>query len=255
MKSWFKPLVGLLVFAMAWQVVVWSALVPEEYLPGVGAVLDALAHQLLSVRFWVSEVHTFWRTLLGLCLAAALGTGLAVLAARYRGVEQALRPLVNIIRSLPPVALVPLSIFALGLGFKLFLFIVCFAGIGTMYVSANNALRTVESVQVHSGLMMGYSHWEILWRIRVPAALPEMLTGVRLTVSDCLMATIAAEMLAGTSGLGFMLLDKAFSLRTADMFGLLFVVGLNGLLINQLVLWLRHGLVGWHDALGKMVQV
>ncbi|MFM0210986.1 ABC transporter permease [Paraburkholderia sediminicola] len=255
MKQWMKPCIGFLAGCAVWQLAVWSGHVPREYMPGVGTVFEALVGQLRSEEFWQNEPLTLMRTLIGLIAAVAIGFAAAVLAARHRLVEDALRPVVNIMRSLPPAALVPLSIFALGLGMKLFLFIVCFSGVWTVYVSAATALADNEPVQLRSARTLGYSAWEILWQVRVPAAMPAMLTGVRLAVADCLIATIAAEMLAGSDGIGYMLYDSAFSMRTADTFALLVVAGFNGLLFNQAVLRLRAITVPWHESLTRMVQL
>ncbi|QBQ98865.1 ABC transporter permease [Paraburkholderia pallida] len=254
MKQWIKPCIGFAAGCAVWQLVVWTGHVPKEYMPGVGTVFEALVGQLRSAEFWQNEPLTLMRTAIGLVAAVALGFGTAVLSARYRLVEDALRPLVNIMRSLPPAAIVPLSIFALGLGLKLFLFIVCFSGVWTVYVSAAAALATSEPVQLRSAQTLGYSGWEIMWQVRIPAAMPAMLTGARLAVADCLIATIAAEMLAGSNGIGFMLYDSAFTMHTTDTFALLVVAGVNGLLFNQAVLRLRASMVRWHDQFTKMVQ-
>jgi ABC-type nitrate/sulfonate/bicarbonate transport system permease component len=253
MAAW-KALVGLLGFALLWQCVVWSGAVPPEYLPGVPAIAGSFADQLRTMEFWHNEGLTLLRALTGLLLAIAAGGGAAILGARYPMVSRALSPLVETLRSLPPAALVPLSIFALGLGMPLFLFIISFAGVWTVYVSASNALAASEPVQIHGALTLGYSRWEILWRVRVPAALPEMFSGMRIAAGACLIASVAVEMLAGKDGIGFLLYDTAFALRTADMFALLCVAGFNGVLFNQMVMGTRRLLVGWHDRLTALAQ-
>lgn len=254
MKQWMKPCIGFLAGCAVWQFTVWSGHVPKEFMPGVGTVFEALVGELRSDEFWQNEPLTLMRTLIGLIAAVALGFAAALLAARHRIVEDAFRPVVNIMRSLPPAAIVPLSIFALGLGMKLFIFIVCFSGVWTVYVSATTALADNEPVQLRSARTLGYSEWEILWQVRIPAAMPAMLTGVRLSVADCLIATIAAEMLAGSNGIGYMLYDSAFSMHIADTFALLVVAGFNGLIFNQVVLRLRAVTVPWHESIARTVQ-
>ncbi len=254
MPAWTKPLVSLAGFLLVWQAVVLTGRVPQEYLPGVAVVAKAFVEQLGASEFWIGEGLTMSRAIGGLLLATVTGVGAALLGARYRVVERALSPLVQIMLSLPPAALVPLSIFALGLGGKLFTFIIWFACVWTIYTSAANALKASEPVQLNAAHSFGYGGWEILWRVRLPAAWPEIFTGIRIAAAGSLMAAVAAEMLAGKDGLGFMLYDTAFSLRIPEMFALLAVAGLNGVLLNQVIVRLRRRVAGWHDQLAAMAN-
>jgi NitT/TauT family transport system permease protein len=255
MPAWGRPLLGLVGFLAAWQVLVMTGRIPQEYLPGVPAIIKALAEQLGDAEFWSGEGLTMSRATGGLVLAAVTGIGAALLGARHRVVERALSPVVQLLISLPPAALVPISIFALGLGAALFAFIIWFGCVWTIYLSAVNALKASEPVQVHVARTFGYGEWAILLRVRLPAALPEIASGVRIAAAGSLMAAVAAEMLAGKDGLGFMLYETAFSLRIPEMFALLGVAGLNGVLLNAAVLRVRRALAGWHDRLAAMASV
>ncbi|MEJ8856573.1 ABC transporter permease [Variovorax robiniae] len=252
--AWSKPLIGLSGFLLLWQAVVLVGGISEEYLPGVPAVAQALWVQLTDRDFWTSEGLTLVRAVGGLLLATLTGVGAALLGARYRVIDRALSPLVQVMLSLPPAALVPLAIFGLGLGAKLFAFIIWFAAVWNIYVNAQSALAASEPVQLHVARTLGYGGWDTLWRVRLPAALPEIFTGIRVAAAGSLMATVAAEMLAGKDGLGFMLYDTAFALRIPEMFALLAVAGLNGVLVNALIVRLRRALAGWHDKLAAMAQ-
>ena len=84
-----------------------------------------------------------------------------------------------------------------------------------------------------------------LWAA-LPAALPEIFTGIRYAATISLIAVIVSEMLAGRDGIGFMIFKKAFALRTPEVFGLMFLVSLNGVLLNGLVNLLRRAVTGWH---------
>lgn len=242
-------MIGLAGLALVWQLVVWTGLVPEQFLPGVVPILHALWEQLGSAEFWHNEGLTFVRAAAGLVLAAVTGIGVAVLGARYPVITRALDPLVQVMLALPPAALVPLTIFALGLGWTLYAFIIWFAAFFGLYARAANALQSSEPVQWHASRTFGYNEWQILWRVRLPAAAPEIFTGVRVAAAISLMATVASEMLAGSTGLGKMMVETAFSMRIPTMFALLAVAALNGALLNALVMRVRKTLVGWQDQL------
>ncbi len=249
---WAKRVVSILLFLLLWELVALSGIVPTEYFPTVPVIGRALAGLVVSLEFLGELAVTWERTLVGLLLSIALGLVLAIVAARYETVRRMLEPLVEMLRGLPPPALVPLSIFAFGLGVKLYFFIIIFAAIWPVYISAANALSAPEPVQVLTGRAFGCSVWEILLRLSLPAAMPEIFTGIRLAAGVALLADVAAEMLAGNGGLGHLLYDAAFTLRTADMFAIMLVVGLSGLILNLLVAASRRFFIGWHVQLAAM---
>src|SRR6185312_428707 len=231
MVGWAKKLGGIALFLAMWEAVARSGSIPTEYFPTVPTIASAIVGFAASPDF-IGQVSLTWgRTLSGLALAIALGLGVAIVTARYAIVRPALEPI---------------SIFAIGLGAKLFLFIIAFAAVWPIYVNAANALSVAEPVQMLTGRSFGYSNWEILFRLRLPAALPEIVTGVRLAAGIALLAAVAAEMLAGESGLGYLLYDAAFTLRTTDMFAIMFVVGISGVLLNLLVANASRIFIGWH---------
>lgn len=254
MNRFAKPLAGFAGLLLCWQAIALFGSIPQDYFPGVPAIAAAMVGQLSSQAFWWHEGVTLLRGAAGLLAASLSGLAAALLAARYACVARALAPLVQVMLSLPPVALVPLAIFALGLGTELFAFVIWFAGVWCVYSTAVNALRASEPVQAHVARTLGYSPWGILWLVRLPAAWPEIFTGIRLAAAACLMATVATEMLAGHTGLGFLLYDTAFSLRIPEMFAVLVVAGLNGVLLNLSVLWVRRRVAGWHEALAAQAS-
>ncbi len=135
---------------LAWEGVAHSGLVPNQYFPTVTQVALAAREMLLSGELLQAEGQTLMRALVGLLLAIGLAVRLAILAARYPLLARMWAPLVEIMRSVPPAALVPLGIFALGLTPKLFIGIVVFAGITMVYLPALNALINTEPVQINA---------------------------------------------------------------------------------------------------------
>ena len=249
-----KRLLGIALALFCWQALAWSHAVPAEYFPGLPAVGAAGWRLLRSPDFLLHLGTTSLRAVAGLALATTLGLVAAITAGRYAVLRRMLEPVVGMLRVLPPPAIVPISIFVLGIGTQLFLFIIAFASIWPIYINAANALAAGEPVQLMTGRCFGYSSWEILLRLRLPAALPEIVTGIRLGAGIALLATIAAEMLAGQSGLGFLLYDAAFSLRTADMFAIMATIGVVGLLFNALVQQASRLVVGWHLAMTALAE-
>lgn len=252
MNNLFRRLAGLVLFLAVWEVVSRSGLVLQDYFPPVSAIVQAMAEELRSPKFIENLLTTWSRTMAGLAIAIALGIGLAVIAARSWILRRMLSPFVDMLRVLPPPAIVPLSIFIFGIGTKLYIFIVAFAAIWPIYINAVNAIAAPEPVLINTARSMGYGRNEILLRVRLPAALPEIFTGIRIGSGLALLGAVAAEMIAASSGLGAALYDAGFTLRITDMFALMFFIGLSGILLNGLVTLARRWLIGWHIGLAAM---
>jgi ABC-type nitrate/sulfonate/bicarbonate transport system permease component len=248
-NPWFRKALAIACALLAWQGIALSGWVPADHFPAVTQILAAGRDMVRSGELPSAEGQTLLRALTGLLLTVGAGVVLALLAARHAVLARMWAPVVEIMRSIPPAALVPLAIFVLGLTPKLFIGIVVYAGFSTVYLTTLHALLNVEPVQIHAARTMGYSRLETLLRVRLPAATPAMFTGIRVAAGSALIASVASEMLAGKDGLGFLLFDTAFSLRTPEMFAVMFVAALNGILFNQFVVWARRPFARWQDRL------
>lgn len=243
---------GLVVFLAIWELVSGLGLVSPDYMPRLSQVGSAIWEFLNSPVFWTNFFATVQRMVLGLIVAVTLSILIALVAARYTLVRRALEPITDILRSLPPPALVPLLIFVLGISPALFYFVIIFGCMWATYISASNALSTVEPVQVNTARIFGLSDWQTLWQIRLPAAMPEIFTGIRLSASIALLATTATEMLLGGDGLGAMIYNAGFSLLWDQMYALMFIIGLLGIVLNAAVSAVRYPLAGWQTRYSAM---
>jgi ABC-type nitrate/sulfonate/bicarbonate transport system permease component len=230
-----------------WQTVVWSGLVPEEYFPGPTAVAAAFADSIRRGEITGAVALTFGRALAGLAGAIVFGLTLAVLSARYALIGRAIGPVADLFRSLPPAAITPISIFFLGLGWKLYAFILIFACFWPIYLNALAALEAVPKQQLATAQIFGYAGWSRMLSVQLPAALPDTFIGIRLASGVALIAAIVAEMLAGRDGLGYLMSSAAFSLRIPDTFMGLAAAMTCGLVMNQIVVLARRSVIGWHQ--------
>lgn len=243
---------GLLVFLVVWEFISATGIVSSDYMPRIATIGAAIWAFVTDGTFWMNFGATVTRMLLGLVVAVTLSILIAVVSARFLLVRRALEPITDILRSLPPPALVPLLIFVLGITPALFYFVIIFGCMWATYISASNALSTVEPVQVNTAKIYGLSDWQILWQIRLPAAMPEIFTGIRLSAAVSLLATTATEMLLGGDGLGAMIYNAGFSLLWDQMYALMFIIGLLGIALNAGVAAIRYPLAGWQTRYSAM---
>lgn len=247
MPSAVRSVIAVIMLVVLWQLVVFAGFVPERYFPGPLTVAQAFAKSVARGEVTSAVALTFGRAILGLIASVIFGIALAVLATQFKLFGRAMAPIADLFRSLPPAAITPVSIFFLGLGWQLYAFILVFACFWPVYMNAYAALNAVPRQQLASASVFGYRGWSRMFRVQLPAAMPDTFIGIRLAAAIALIASIVAEMLAGRNGLGFMMSDAAFTLRIPDTFvGLVAAMAL-GVVMNQLVLLARRWSIGWHQ--------
>jgi NitT/TauT family transport system permease protein len=244
-----RNILGVMVFLLIWEGVARSGWVPANYFPSLGTIAVSFTELVRTGNLVAAEGITLSRALLGLGIGLVLALGLALAGALWPEVGRALRPLSELMRNLPPAALVPLTIFFLGLGPLMTLFIVAFSAIWPVYLNAAAALSTTDPLLRHSARACGLKPLSILRQVRLPAALPDIFTGIRIAAGTALLATVATEILAGQDGIGWLLADSAFTLHIPETFACLFVAGLNGILLTVLLELVRRPLLSWHDGM------
>jgi ABC-type nitrate/sulfonate/bicarbonate transport system permease component len=241
--------VGIAILLAVWQLLVARGMVPAQYFPPPLDVAVATVDLTRRGELLPAIAITTGRAAAGLIGATVLGIALALVATRFSLLGRALAPVADLFRSLPPAAITPISIFFLGLGWKLYAFILIFTCFWPVFLNAFAALNAVPNQQLASARTYGYDGWSLLLSVQLPAALPDTFIGIRLAAAIALIAAIAAEMLAGRDGLGYLMSSAAFSMRIPDTFVGLAAVMLLGLLLNEAVVAARRIIIGWHDAM------
>ena len=249
MSAWAERLrvpISIAIVLGAWELIYLLGVVPEKYFPSIPRIVQAFFEMLGSGELLRGDALTFGRALIGLTGAAILGIVLAILSDLNPTFGRDFRFISDVLQPIPPAAFVPMAVFSLGLGMKLYAFVIILVTVWPPYLNGTAALSAVSGVQLDTGRMLGCNRWDLLWRIKLPAAMPEIFAGIRYAATISLIAVIVSEMLAGRDGIGFMIFKKAFAIRTPEVFALMFTVSLNGILLNGLVNLLRRWITGWH---------
>jgi ABC-type nitrate/sulfonate/bicarbonate transport system permease component len=244
---WVRRLVALGLVVAAWQAAIWLELAPERYLPAPLAAAEAMARIVATPDDMHAVALTLLRAIAGFALTVPLGIALGVVGSAVPVVQRMLRPWTELLRPLPPAAIIPISVFAIGFGLKLYLFIIVFAAVWPVYFNTVAAFSGTDEVLLRTGRAFGCSRWELIRTIVLPHALPQIFIGVRIAASVSLIGSVVTDLFAGQDGLGWLLFERAFALRVADVLALTVLCGINGMLFNQMVLLLRRLVIGWHE--------
>lgn len=249
---WFAPLiVGILALA-AWEGAVRAYDVPAYVLPGPLLIMQTIFTDwgLLSA----SLVWTMQVAFEALALAILVGVGLAVLFTQSKWLERAFFPYAVVLQVTPVVAIAPLIIIWTDNNIPLSLLICAF--IVAFFPILSNTIVGLASVD-HNLLSLfelyGASRWQTLVHLRLPAALPYFLAGLRISAGLALIGAVVAEFVAGSggaeSGLAYRIMEAGHQLKIPRMFAALTLLSLAGLAMFVLAGWISHfALRRWHDS-------
>lgn len=179
---------------------------------------------------------TLYRSLLGFLIASTIGVGLGVLIGRSRFLLKWAMPIVDLCRPLPSAAILPIAMLILGLGERMYLFVIVFGGVWPILLDTIIGVRYVDSTMQDAVAQMRFGPVTRLWTFVLPEAAAEITSGLRISLSVCLILTVTAELFVGSgNGLGrFMSLAQDGG-DYALMYFLVIVIALVGWVLNRLL--------------------
>jgi ABC-type nitrate/sulfonate/bicarbonate transport system permease component len=204
-----------------------------------------LAEIVLSGSFIEPLAQTLSLLVLAYAIACPLAIATGVLMGRLKPVHDLLEPLLEMLRPLPKVALLPPLMLLLGLGIGFKVTIVALGVFFPVVVNTIQGARGVDRTLVDCARTFGRGGDALLWRVILPAAAPMILAGMRVGLGLALILVVLAEMLAGTGGLGYLIVDMQRSFRIVDMYAWLVLLALLGYALNAVFVALERRFVVW----------
>ena len=184
----------------------------------------------------------------GLALAAGLAVGVGILMGAYKPVFNALKIVVEFLRPIPSVAMIPLAILFFGLGPEMRITIIAYAAFWPVLVNTIYGVTAIDPLALDVARNFGISGKEALWRVVLPSALSSIATGFRVSASIALVVTITTGLIAGNSGIGLYISQMEQANRLPPMYAGILLTGTLGYLFNVLYITLEHRLVFWTPA-------
>lgn len=197
----------------------------------------------LAKHIVASLERIFWANLAALALGVPLGLAMGL----YRPVERLLDGLLSIFRPIPPLAWVPLSILWLGIGALSVVFITFLAAFFAVIINAIAGARAVDKLHMRAALSLGASRRRIMTHVVLPTVAPYIFTGFRIAIGVSWMSIVAAELIAASSGLGYMITYYREVLRTDAIIVGMLTIGVIGLLMDLFTRWLEKRLMPWRQ--------
>ncbi|MBX3569503.1 MAG: ABC transporter permease [Rhizobiaceae bacterium] len=248
---WVLPVAIMILAIGLWdRICVWNE-IPQYILPRPGVVLQTLWKD--AVLLFGSLMVTLRITFLGLALAVAGGVGLAVLFTQSKWVEMSLFPFAIVLQVTPIVAIFPLiNIYVDNQTAKLLLcsWIVAFFPILS---NTTLGLNSVDRNLIDLFKLNGATRWQQLWHLRLPAAMPYFLGGLKIAGGLSLIGAVVAEFVAGaggqSSGLASRIIEAGYRLNAPRLFAALFLISVTGIVIFLVLTLVSHLILRrWHES-------
>lgn len=234
-------LVTLTVFTLVWQIVCSS---PDSSLPAPARVLEE-SWELIAHPFYTGQgvdQGLFWhvfaslqRVALGYVMAAAVGIALGVLVGQSALAMRGLDPIFQVLRTVPPLAWLPLSLAAFQDGTPSAIFVIFITAIWPIIINTAVGIRNIPQDYQNVARVLRLNGFEYFAKIMLPAAAPYIFTGLRIGIGLSWLAIVAAEMLIGGVGIGFFIWDAWNSSLISDIIVALIYVGIVGFLLDRLI--------------------
>jgi ABC-type nitrate/sulfonate/bicarbonate transport system permease component len=245
-STWLLPLVGVVLALLIFELVPRAGLVDRRFLPPASQMFAALWQSLADGSLWQPIGQTLEGWGLGLGTALVIALPLGILIGSVFLLFMATRTIVEFLRPVPSVALIPLAVLVFGAGLQSKWFLASFAATFPILLQTLYGVRDVDPVALETARSFGISTPQRLWRVVVPSALPYIVTGVRISSTVALILSVTAELVLGAPGLGQEINIARQSGAVDLMYGLIIVTGLIGWVLNVVLSVVERRLLHWH---------
>ncbi|MFE0251064.1 ABC transporter permease [Streptomyces sp. NPDC059010] len=246
---------GLVAFLALGEAVPRLGLVKEAYFPPTSRIAEALADEVADSAFWTALGDTLTGWALGVAIASCAGIVVGVIVSVVPHLREATASTIEFLRPIPSVALIPLAVLLYGSELRSVLLLVVYASFWQVLIQVLYGVQDVDPVADETARAYGLGTWARIRHVLWPTALPYVMTGVRLAAAVALILAITAELIIGAPGLGKRIGVAQASQAVPEMYALIVVTGLLGLLINVGARTVERHALAWHQSVRGEVAV
>ena len=232
----FIGVVGLLIL---WELI--SLLYPNPAIPSLLNIINELISILTDVNTYNHIISSLKIVLIGICTAILFGLSLGTIMTRYRHIYTALIPVIEALRGVAALTLFPMLIAIAGIGDGSRVFVIFWTAWPSILISTMHGLETDKTI-VEAAASSGANENQIMWYIRLPLAIPNIVSGIRIGISGGWISLIAAEMLGATKGIGYMLLWNSQAFNFKAVYAYIIIIAVLGGFMNYLMLKIENKL-------------
>src|SRR6202046_4943082 len=245
------PVIGPISLLIVWQWASSAGILPGRFLPSPRAVVSSFVELSASGELWMHVRVSTLRALSGFVVGGGVGFLLGLLTASMHWAEILLDTTIQMVRNIPPLALIPLVILWFGIDESAKLFLVALGVFFPIYLNTLHGIRTVDPQLIEMGRIYGMTDSELFRRVIFPGALPSIFVGVRFALGIMWLTLIVAETIAASSGLGYMAMQAREFMQIDVVVLSILIYALLGKLADSASRALERLTLSWHPAFQK----
>ncbi|MFQ6397963.1 ABC transporter permease [Nocardia sp. KC 131] len=240
----WRPLALVAVLVVAWWAVTKFELVEPYILPSPADTWRTAADNstYLLRHSWV----TTYETVVGFIIAALIGEAVALVMIYSRGIERTMYPLILFAQVIPKIAIAPLFIVWLGFGTSPKILVAVLMAFFPIVISGMAGLRSVDPEILELTSTMGASNWKTFVKVRFPASLPQLMSGLKIAATLAVTGAVVGEFVGANEGLGYVILQANGNIDTAMLFAALIIMSMLGIILFAIIEIAERFLIPWH---------
>ncbi|MFF2479984.1 ABC transporter permease [Paenibacillus sp. NPDC058071] len=247
MKRLIYGLVLPVIILLAWQGVGYFQLLPHQVLPTPTAIADRFIELIANGSLISNLGVSVYRAALGFLIGGGLGLVLGLLVGFFQKTEYSLDPTLQMIRTIPHLAIMPLFILWFGFGEFSKVLLIAKGAFFPVYLNTFLGIRGVDAKLFDVARVLQFSKWKQITKVILPGAMPNILLGVRLSIGMAWLSLIVAELMGANSGIGYMISDARQFAQTEVVFVGIVIFAVVGKLTDSAVRKLEDKLLSWRD--------
>jgi len=247
-KRLFLATSTFVVFLTIWQAVTLLGLVKEIFLPSPLQVLVAIFNMFLNHDLVNHILVSVWRVIVGFLLATVIAVPLGILVGSVRSIEAMIAPFNDFIRYMPVVAFVPLCILWAGIGDFEKMLVIFLGTVFQLIPMVADTTSAVPRAYIETAASLGFGNLEIIRRVIWPSIQPQVFDHLRVAMGWAWSYIVVAEMVAAQKGIGHLIIQSQRFLQTDKVIAGIIIVGLLGLITDQLFRIVAKKLYFWHES-------
>lgn len=245
LRSWVTGLISVGIIIGVWQFLSSTGRVNALLLPAPLNVFRAGVMLTSNGTLPIDTAVSLARVLAGFFAALIVAVPLGVLMGLWWPVRDSVNPIIEVLRPVPPIAIIPVAMLWFGIGETSKVFLIAYGAFFPILLNTIAGFRAIDPVHIRAVQSLGGKRWDVIRHVVILSAFPHIVVGARLGMAMGFIVLVAAELIAADSGLGFLIQDARQHFMTDQIFVGIIAIGIIGLLLNQSLLLVERRIVPW----------
>lgn len=236
----------MLILMLAWELAAQWRLLNPLIVPPLSRIFVSFAALVSSGDIPLQILASLKRAAAGYALAAAVFIPLGILMGLFDICRRALEVVVEMLRPIPPPVIIPVALLFFGLEDKMKVFVIFFSCAWPILLNTLDGVKNIDKLLLDTARTFGLSYGRIIWKVVLPACLPQVMTGLRISLPITLILVVISEMVGSADGIGYFILDAQRRFRVAQMYAGMLALAILGYSLNLLFDVAQRVALAWH---------